>query len=231
MKTTRARKDRRSCSADFQICESTAPALGSFIPYIPHTARSQNPYCTALFCAVPRNRFFSSGIQSARFFIRGPSLAFPIWALGHPVQMSTFPPQVPAITLFNPFYPQLRIFTPSEHSTSFHQKSPVIPPIPLNSTYAVPPKLLISFFPSALGFIDSLAFGIWALCHSPQMLTFPSQVPETANSDRLNACAHVPGQMPLGTLGGICLSVRRRMHKLPPFFVFLLASSSAGSLA
>ena len=37
--------------------------------------------------------------------------------------------------------------------------------------------------------------------------------------------------MPLGTVGGFCLSVRRLMRSLPPFFVFLLASSTASTLA
>ena len=37
--------------------------------------------------------------------------------------------------------------------------------------------------------------------------------------------------MPLGTVGCFCLSVPRRMRNLPPFFVFLLASSTAGSFA
>ena len=63
------------------------------------------------------------------------------------------------------------------------------------------------------------------------MLTFLLQVTATTDFDRLNSRATISGQMPLGTVGGFCLSVRRRMRKLPPFFVFLLASSTAGSLA
>src|SRR5687767_2730566 len=66
-------------------------------------------------------------------------------------KLSTFPSQVPAIILFNLFYPSPLAPLHSQHSTSFHRKSPVIPLIPLNSTYAVPPK---------------------------QKLTFPSQVPD-----------------------------------------------------
>src|SRR5688572_20188047 len=71
--------------------------------------------------------------------------------------MSTFPSQVPDLTLFNLFYPP-RSCLQRQHSNSFHQKRPVIPPIPLNFTYAVPPS------------------------PAPAGLTFPSQVPATANS-------------------------------------------------
>jgi hypothetical protein len=49
-------------------------------------------------------------------------------------QMLPFPSQVPAITLFNLFYPR----PTAPRSTSFHPKSPAIPPIPGNSTYDVP---------------------------------------------------------------------------------------------
>ena len=53
-------------------------------------------------------------------------------------RISRLPSQVPEITLFNPFYPRTIGFAPglpAARSTSFHQKSPAIPPIPLNSTY------------------------------------------------------------------------------------------------
>src|SRR5688572_6587859 len=73
-------------------------------------------------------------------------------------QMSTFPSQISDLTLVNLFYPP-RSCLQRQHSTSFHQKRPVIPPIPLNFTYAVPPS------------------------PAPAGLTFPSQVTATANSD------------------------------------------------
>src|SRR5688572_3074617 len=78
-----------------------------------------------------------------------------------PVGMSTFPSQVSDLTLFNPFY--LRNIHP--RSTSFQRKSAVIPPIPLNSTYAVPRNDI--FLTNA------------------KMSTFPSQVPATTNFDHL----------------------------------------------
>ena len=37
--------------------------------------------------------------------------------------------------------------------------------------------------------------------------------------------------MPLGTVGGFCLSVRRRMRRVPPFLIFLCATTSASSVA
>src|SRR5687767_10096409 len=74
-----------------------------------------------------------------------------------PLRMFILPSQVPDLTLFNPFY--LRTIRP--HSTSFRQKTPVIPPIPLNSTYVVPRNDV--FLTNA------------------KMSTFPSQVPATTN--------------------------------------------------
>ena len=56
----------------------------------------------------------------------------------------TFLSQVPDLTLFNLLYPRPAVRSRPPHSTSSHQKSPVIPPIPLNSTCAVPPKRNIS---------------------------------------------------------------------------------------
>ena len=56
----------------------------------------------------------------------------------------------------------------SQHSTPFHQKSPVIPPIPLNSTYAVPRHLT---------FISSHFLPIpWLLRSATAKLPFPSQI-------------------------------------------------------
>ncbi len=66
-----------------------------------------------------------------------PNTPHPLHASGH----STFPTQVPDLTLFNPFYPQPPAPSLSERSTSFHRKTPAIPLIPLNSTYAVPPRI------------------------------------------------------------------------------------------
>ena len=57
-----------------------------------------------------------------------------------PHGMLTFLLQVTDLTLFNPFYLRAHARSHRQHSTSFSQKTPVIPPIPLNSTYAVPPK-------------------------------------------------------------------------------------------
>ena len=201
---TRHARIRRPCSASREPgCQSTfSPRdLRALMPIL-HAAHcnlhSRNPYCTAVFCAVPRNGIFSFGDQIDSNFEFGASLAFSIWEPGHsrrgpgrPAPAgSTFPSQVPAIinsndlsrasncrrgslekirndftfssqvsdlTLFNPFYPRPK----APRSTSFHQKSPdhnsrseghlwgnklvaglgsQIPPIPLNSTYAVPPK-------------------------------------------------------------------------------------------
>ncbi len=56
--------------------------------------------------------------------------------LSNPSKMLTFHSQVPDLTLFNLFYPQTPSQLPLACSTLCHQKSPAIPPIPLNSTYA-----------------------------------------------------------------------------------------------
>ena len=79
---------------------------------------------------------------------------------------STFPSQVPDLTLFDLSY--LRTLRP--RSNSFHQKTPVIPLIPLNSTYAVPRN---EFF----------------LTNS-KMSTFPSQTP-------ISSLFFVPRKQPL----------------------------------
>src|SRR5688572_25884543 len=84
----------------------------------------------------------------------------------------SFPSQVTDLTLFNPFYPHPRFFQQSQHSASFHQKSPAIPHIPLNSTYTVPRNLTLSgsLFPC----IPRIP---WLLLPPPAGLPFPSQVP------------------------------------------------------
>ena len=136
MKTTRARRDRRSCSGGFPTCESTsrAPSAGSrrlcgesTFPRAPFSAlrptshsafcnlHSQNPYCTALFCAVPRNRIFSFFYFSRSFSF----VAFVCFVVpsSRPTTSSypnklPFPPQLLAITLCNPFQPRTAERTP-----------------------------------------------------------------------------------------------------------------------
>src|SRR5688500_15724129 len=58
---------------------------------------------------------------------------------------STFPSQVTDLTFSAFYFGHLDACGSNLNSTSFHQKSPVIPLIPLNSTYAVPPKEMLTF--------------------------------------------------------------------------------------
>src|SRR5688500_2854421 len=99
-----------------------------------HSLHSRNPYCTAVFCTVPRNQIFSFGIPLG---LSSGSVS-PESRLSP--RMLTFPSQVPDLALFNLFYPRRRSCRQRQHSTSFHPKSPAIPHIPLNSTYDVPLK-------------------------------------------------------------------------------------------
>src|SRR5688500_15948666 len=120
-----------------------------------------------------------------------------------PSQMLTLPSQPPAITLFNPFYPRAFDLTPRPFptalSTSFHQKSPAIPHIPLNSTYAVPPKStqVPDFFVfhrrSHISVISVPSPSVTSVLLPPPLSrpapaksTFATQVLATANSARFN---------------------------------------------
>ena len=82
------------------------------------------------------------------------------------LKMSTFPTEVPAITLFNRFYPRPL----GARSTSFHQKTPVIPPIPVNSTY--------SRSISVASVSSSSVISVLLPPFHARMLTFLSQVPD-----------------------------------------------------
>jgi hypothetical protein len=112
----------------------------------------------------------------------GASLDLGIWEPRPFTTMLSFPLQVPAITLFNPFYPLPLTATRTPlapfRSTSFHQKSPVIPHIPPNSTYAVPRNEIFS---------DAL-----------KMLTFPSQIPAITDSNLFfHSITRTPARFPL----------------------------------
>ena len=138
---------RRTLSFDAE--PSRQSTFNSRVRSRPHISSSLlchlsfQPHCTALFCAVPRNRFFSLfGISPSSSFvppsaIRDFSFAFPTSpsrcvATSLPARMLTFPPQVPDLTLFNPFY--LRPIR--SRSTSFHQKRPQF-----HSFHLIPPTL------------------------------------------------------------------------------------------
>src|SRR5687768_4620115 len=108
----------------------------------------------------------------------------------------TFLSEVPDLTLFNPFYPRPLARSQFQDSTSFHEKVPVIPHIPLNSTYAVPRKVNSTFstqVPDFFAFLRS-SRATAPLCNStlitknsklaPQRA---SQVPAMANSDRFSS--------------------------------------------
>jgi len=82
------------------------------------------------------------------------------------LKMSTFPTEVPAITLFNRFYPRPL----GARSTSFYQKTPVIPPIPVNSTY--------SRSISVASVSSSSVISVLLPPFHARMLTFLSQVPD-----------------------------------------------------
>src|SRR5687768_12447560 len=154
--------------------------------------------------------FVSPSIHDFHARVFPPAHFSPVFLLlAPPAGMLTLPVQVPDLTLFNPFYPR----PCASRSISFHQKSPVIPPIPLNSTYAVPPKRK-RILPSQLratansehysstsaksAVNSSSSTREWKL--DEQMLTFVSQVPATANSDHLSKI-----EIPLPLLAGIDL--------------------------
>src|SRR5688572_726361 len=127
MKTSGAQQNRCPLAGVLPMCQ------GESVTYVSeHSSPSRNPYCTAVFCAVPRKRIFSMNVSSARGRVASKQL------LRHR-QLVDFSTQVPDLTLFNPFYPRHLSRSPIKHSTFFHQKSPAIPHIPLNSTYDVPP--------------------------------------------------------------------------------------------
>src|SRR5688500_1888399 len=108
------------CIHDFHAKKISARIATSFNA---SASRSAFPRCHA-FCPKPPTRHVTKSLLP---------------------KLSTFPSQVPAIILFNLFYPSPLTPLHSQHSTSFHRKSPVIPLIPLNSTYAVPPKQKLTF--------------------------------------------------------------------------------------
>src|SRR5688572_1308083 len=130
----------------------------------------RSPPTSTLF---PYTTLFRSNIRPNLKLV--PSLAFGEFGKGDSSlsrRKLSFPSQVTDLTLFNPFYPHPRSFQQSQHSASFHQKSPAIPPIPLNSTYTVPRNLTLSgsLFPR----IPRIP---WLLRSWAVGLSFPSQIP------------------------------------------------------
>ena len=88
---------------------------------------SSNPCCTAVFRSVPRNEIFSNLSRIAAVFAE-----------------STFRTRGALISAVPPAQKNIRSVTETD-STSFHQKTPEIPHIPLNSTYAVPRNPIFTF--------------------------------------------------------------------------------------
>src|SRR5688500_209983 len=145
MKTRHARI-RRPCNASRKTgCQSTFSPRDLSPPSCPfctqHAALCihETPIVPRFFALYRETKVFSRALPAST--ITGSYLSFrksrrrPVTS-SLPSQMSTFPSQVPDLTLFNLFYPHPN----APHSTSFHQKSPALPPIPLNSIYTVPPK-------------------------------------------------------------------------------------------
>src|SRR5688572_5042939 len=114
---------------------AAAPKLGTAPPQ--STFPTQVPDLTFLTISSRPSEPLYSGLSASL-----PNILARGRAHSDSLGMLTFPSQVPAISLFNPFYP-----CSLNRSHSFHAKTPVIPLIPLNSTYAVPPKET-STFPS-----------------------------------------------------------------------------------